>query len=413
MRTRAAYPWPFFVAMAATLLLFLSFQALFPTLPLYIVSIGGSPADNGLASWVFALAAVLARPLAGALADRWGRKPVMVLGAIAFGGGPLLYALRSSVAWLLGARAVHGVGMALFTTSYQAFIADLLPPGRYGEGLGLANAASVVTMVAAPLAGEWLAREFGFGPLFLALGAVGGLGVVAALILPGGGSIAESSPQPPFSGCGGAEPGSTRLPSPVQPGLRQALRQPCVRIGALGMALLGVPFGAFVVFLPLLADARGLGGTGWVFAAYAFVSTLVQPAAGRASDRWGVGRAISAGLGVAGLAVGGLAVGASPWALIGLAALFGTGYGATRAGLDACVQGGVEPDLRGSSAAVQYTAHDLVIGLGSWLLGLLAGSTDYGVMYATVGGVTLLGLAVIGLGTGWGEKNGGTPRGRV
>ena len=97
MRIKAAYPWPFFAAMAATLLLFLSFQGLFPTLPLYIAAIGGSPADNGLASWAFALAAVVTRPLAGSLADRWGRKPVLVLGAIAFGGGPLLYGLRASV----------------------------------------------------------------------------------------------------------------------------------------------------------------------------------------------------------------------------------------------------------------------------------------------------------------------------
>ena len=87
---RAAYPWPFFAAMAATLFLFLGFQALFSTLPLYVIAIGGSPADNGLATWVFALAALLARPLAGMLSDRWGHKPVLVVGAILFGGGPLL-----------------------------------------------------------------------------------------------------------------------------------------------------------------------------------------------------------------------------------------------------------------------------------------------------------------------------------
>ena len=402
MRTKAAYPWPFFAAMAASLFLFVSFQALFPTLPLYIISIGGSPADNGLASWAFALAAVLSRPLAGVLADRWGRRPVLVVGALVFGGGPLLYTLTSSVPWLLGARAAHGVGMALFSTSYQAFVADLLPPGRYGEGLGLANTASVVTMVAAPLLGEWLAHTFGFRWLFLALGVIGGMGMVIALTLLAQGPFAHRGTERLFQAPLGAE-GETCAPPlpPTRVGLRLALEQRCVRVGTLGMALLGVPFGAFVTFLPLLADSRDISGTGWVFAAYAFASALVQPAAGRIADRLGSGRTILGGLALASVAAAGFAVAGAWWPLLGLSGLFGIGYGAARAGLDACVQGGIEPALRGSSAAVQYAAHDLSIGLGGWTLGLLASSTGYGVMYATVSGIILLGLVIGGLALGW------------
>lgn len=371
--------------MAATLLLFFSFQALFPTLPLYIIAIGGSPADNGLATWAFALASVLTRPLAGALADRHGHKPVLVLGALAFGAGPLLYTLGSTVPLLLGARAIHGIGMALFTTTYQAFMADLLAPERYGEGLGLANAASVVTMAGGPLFGEWAAQEFGFGPLFLTLGAIGGAGMVATLALPGQAPDGDDPVAEFTSGTAG---------------LRRALGQPGVFAGALGMALLGLPFGAFIVFLPLLAAARGLGGTGWVFAVYALTSCLMQPLAGRVADRWGTGRTALAGLVLVGLAVAGLAVAADPWALLGLAVVFGVGYGAARTGLDACVQGSSEPALRGSGAAIEYTAHDLLIGLGGWMLGLLASAAGYSAMYAAVGGVTLVGVVAGGLALG-------------
>jgi len=407
---RPAYPWPFFVAMGAALTLFFGFHALFPVLPLYIIAIGGSAADNGLSAWIFALAALLARPLAGVLVDRWGRKPVLLLGAALFGSGPLLYGWTSgmalgwsairddlptvainSIEWLFGARAVHGAGMALFSTAYQAFVADLLPLGRYGEGLGLANVATIVTMVAAPPLGEWVVRELGFSTLFLILGAAGGVGVLVTLTLPGRGHDGHTDAVYPRS--------APRL-STEQTGLGWALREPGVRMGALGMAVLGVPFGAFITFLPLLAEARELGGTGWIFATYALVSSLVQPVAGRIADRWGAERTTLVGLGLTALSAVGLAVGDSRWMLVGVAGLFGMGYGAARAGLDACVQGSVGPALRGSAAAIQYTAHDLLIGLGGWGLGWLASVAGYGVMYVVDGGITLLGVMVCRLSAG-------------
>jgi len=391
---KAIYPWAFFVAMTATLLLFFGLQALFSTLPLYIIAIGGSPADNGLASWALSLAALLTRPLAGVLADRWGRKPVLVLGAVLLGGGPLLYAFASSVPLLLGARAVHGVGLGLFTTAYPALIADLLPSGRYGEGLGLANIAPMLSMTVAPLLGEWAARQFGLRVLFLALGMVGGVGVLATLMLPGRGDDGHGY--------------TLRLRS-GQAGMRQALRKPGVRAGTLGMALLGLPFGVFMAFLPLLADVRGLGGTGWAFAAFALAASLSQPAAGRIADREGAGKMVLGGLALVGLVAGGLAAVADRWVLLALAGLFGVGFGAVRAGLETCVQGSVGPALRGSAAAAQYTAYDLLIGFGSWGLGALAGATDYCVMYATASGITLLGLAGGGLVVGRRRRIDGGP----
>ncbi len=395
MNARAVYPPVFFVAMAATMLLFFSFQPLFPVLPLYVSAIGGSPADNGLATWVFAAAALISRPLAGVLADRWGRKPVLLLGAILFGGGPPLYALGANLPLLLAARVVHGVGMALFSTAYQAFIADLLTPERYGEGLGLANVASMVPMVVGPLFGEYVAQACGFRALFLILGLVGGVGLIVTLALPGGtsaGTRATAALRTQARAEGVAALASPLISGPSSPW--RMLREPGVRAGAVGMAVMGVPFGAFISFLPMLAEARGVGAIGWGFAAYALAASLAQPLGGRVADRWGNLRTALVGLALVGVSAAGLAAAGQVWTLIGLSGLYGVGHGAAMAGLSASIQGGAGSDTRGSAAAIQYAVFDLLVGLGSWGLGLLATATDYGVVFGTVSGVVFLGTLI-------------------
>jgi MFS family permease len=246
--------------------------------------------------------------------------------------------------------------------------------------LGWANIASSVAMIVAPLFGEWMVGAFDFRPSFLVFGAFGAIGFLAVSLLPGRNGA------------------FTRQLSSGGGGPREALRQPGVRIGALWMMLLAVPFGAFSTFMPLLASERDLGGAGLVFSVYALTNTLARPLAGSAVDRWSFRGVTLAGLLLVGLSVVGLAVVLQGWALLGLAALFGVGSGAAGAALDALVQSSVGETLRGGAAAIQYMAFDTLVGFGTLGLGLVADAAGYGVMYGVISGVVLLGTAAGGLG---------------
>lgn len=357
---RSRFPLPFYLSLLSTLLLFFGMQALMPVLPLYVLHLGGTPADNGLVLWVFALASVLARPLSGVLADRWGDRLMLTTGALFFGGAPFLYAFCPNVLTLLLARAVHGAGMAVYTTSFRAVATELSPPERRGEGLGLIGTASSLTTVVAPLAGEALAQSRGILSLCIVLGALGLVAFGISLALPGGkrdhGGDAYS-------------------------GLRVVLRRGNVCRGTGAMALLGVSYGALVGYLPLLAQARGLGPTGWAYTAYAVAVVAGGMVAGRLADRWGRRQVMLPGWMLVTVATGGLALAGSRWEMIGLSALYGLGWGAVRTALDAWVQDGVGSSLRASATASQYTAFDLSIGLGSWGLGVLAQAVGYGPMF--------------------------------
>jgi MFS family permease len=86
-----------------------------------------------LGAGAFSLSAFFLRPWAGGLGDRWGRRPLMVLGAAVFTASVLGYGTASSPQALAGLRLLTGAGEAFFFVGALAAVADLAPPQRRGE----------------------------------------------------------------------------------------------------------------------------------------------------------------------------------------------------------------------------------------------------------------------------------------
>ncbi len=380
--TRFRYPRPFIVALAANTFIFLSFQATFPVLPDFIAQavvkkpagvVGG---QVGLAMTVLALVSVLTRLPAGQLVDQLGRRRFMLLGAACFTVAPLIYAFSQSLPLLLVGRVVHGLGMGTFSTAFQALATDLVPPSRRGEALGLAGASTSLAFVGGPLLGDWVSATWGYRPFFLACAATAGLSVLFSAWIDEPAVIRESGP--PFL-------------SATMDGLRSALAQPGVRAGVLTMAALGVPFGAFLSFLPLFALDRGIDGVGVVFSVYALTVLLSQPLSGWLSDRFGRRGVLLPGLAVVSLGTWAICLDCSLRGFVLAGFIFGFGGGLTRGGIDALVQDSVSASQRGTAAALQYASFDFWIGLGSYPIGLLASAAGYPLTFAVTGVVCLLG----------------------
>ena len=100
-----------FIAVSfVNLFVFLSFQMIFPTLPLYIKSLGGSDAVIGLVMGIFTAATLIARPTAGILLDRIGKKKVLLCGLGVFTVMVYLYGMVGSIALIILVRLGHGLG---------------------------------------------------------------------------------------------------------------------------------------------------------------------------------------------------------------------------------------------------------------------------------------------------------------
>lgn len=131
-----------------------------PIVPQLVLTLAGGEAGRG-AHWVGLLAAAfsatqfLFSPLLGALSDRYGRRPVLLVSVLGLAASYLLLALAPSLPWLLAARLLAGMTTAN-VSAVTAYIADVSPPERRGQRFGLVGAMFGLGFILGPVVGGML-----------------------------------------------------------------------------------------------------------------------------------------------------------------------------------------------------------------------------------------------------------------
>src|SRR5258705_1258895 len=94
-------------------------------------------------------------PILGALSDRYGRRPVLLISMTGHGLDYILMALAPSLAWLFVGRIISGITAASFSTAY-AYIADVTPAEKRAGAFGMVGAAFGIGFVLGPAIGGLL-----------------------------------------------------------------------------------------------------------------------------------------------------------------------------------------------------------------------------------------------------------------
>ena len=361
MTATRRYPPSLYLALVANLFFFTGFQWTFAALPGYVQEIGGGAAAIGLAFGLFSLSAVAARPLVGWLVDRWGRKPVLLVGAALFALSPALYALLNTL-WLFQVvRVLHGVGIAAFTTAYTTLVGDLAPPERRGEAIGLSGITNNLGMRFAPALGAYVVESWGYATHFWIAAAITALSLV--LLLPI------------------IEPEREQVAQAESCSLRDVARLRPVWVASFGITGLAVAYGAVLSFLAPFAEEYSLTAAGGYFSAFAVAMMLAQASAGWLSDRVGRRAVAVPGMAVTVAAMAGLALSRSDAALLFAGVVFGLSWGLARAGIDTAVVEAVSPQARGTAVSFLYTMFDGGVGVGSFGLGVVAQVQGYAAVF--------------------------------
>ncbi|MFE7870991.1 MFS transporter [Micromonospora humida] len=349
--------------------------------------------------------------LMGNLADRFGRKRVLLVGSVAFGAASLLAAFAPSAPALIGARLLLGVAGATLMPSTLSLIRNIFTDsGERTRAIAIWSTAFGAGSAVGPLVGGFLLEHFWWGSVFLINVPVMVLVVVSGLLLlpesrdprPGRfdvpSAVLSMAAVVPLVyavkhvvGAGVDGVTVSCLLVGVTAGVLFVRRQRRLEQPMLDVELFGNPafLGAVVAnviaifalvgmlffFSQYLQFARGFGplqaGLAELPATLASIVVVVIIAAVVA--RFGRGRAIALGLGLAAAGLAGVAVAAhAPYLWLGLALVpIGLGIGLAMTLTGDAIISAAPPRKAGSVSAITETANELGVVLGIAVLGSL------------------------------------------
>jgi len=158
--------------------------SLLPILPLFLRERGASYSLVGVIVGAALAAQAIGQWPAGWLAERIGRREMMVVGLLVAAAASLMFLFPLSVEWLVVVRFVQGLGFAAAAPAEIAAVADVVPADELGRAYGWVSAARQSGIIVGPAIGGLLA-VFGRWTVFAATGiALAGAALVAALTIP-------------------------------------------------------------------------------------------------------------------------------------------------------------------------------------------------------------------------------------
>jgi MFS family permease len=320
----------------------------------------------------FGITKALTNLAAGTLADRVGRKPVLVAGWLVAIPVPPLLIWAPTWGWVVAANVLLGLNQGLTWSTTVIMKIDLAGPDRRGLAMGLNEAAGYGALAATAAATGWIATNHGLrpGPFLLGAAYVAiGLGLSAVFVRETRGHAEHEAADRPAQ-ARATSPALTQRQALVEATWRDRSLLAVNQAGLVNNLNDGLAWG----LLPILFAAGGLGvgQVGALTAVYPAVWATGQLVTGAVSDRTGRKPLIVAGMLVQAAALAGFAAGTGvvPWAVAAVA--LGVGTACVYPTLLAAIGDVAHPGWRASAVGVYRLWRDSGYAIGALIAGVTA-----------------------------------------
>ena len=158
----------FLILSIALIVVMLGFGMVIPIFPFYIENLGAGGTELGLLIATSAFLEFSFGPMWGAVSDKRGRKPILVVGLFGYAVSSFLFGISNQLWMLFAARALSGVLSSATITSAMAYVGDITTEENRGDGMGKIGAAMALGLMVGPGLGGWLAEGSLSIPFFIA-----------------------------------------------------------------------------------------------------------------------------------------------------------------------------------------------------------------------------------------------------
>ncbi|MEQ9468692.1 MAG: MFS transporter [Ekhidna sp.] len=367
------YSLNFWLLSLSSFLFFGSFNMVLPELPDFMRTFGGE-GYIGLHITFFTLTALISRPFSGKLTDTWGRIPVMVFGAAVTAVVSLFYPFFLNIYAFLFIRFLHGFSTGFKPTGTAAYVADIVPLNRRGEGMGILSFFGMTGMGIGNYIGGVIAIHYHINVLFYSSAAVALLSVI---VIAGMKETVENK---------------QRFSRQLLMIKKTDIYEPTVLVPSVVMMLVTFSFGTALTLIPDFSGYVGVDNKGLYMFYFTMTSLVARVVGGRLSDEFGRRRILQAATLI--IATGSIYTGFSFNSLHFLtgALIFGAGYGLSSPALFAWAADLAPDQFRGRGFSTLFMALEIGIGMGAMLAGqIYNGNPDnFPVVFAGCGSLAFL-----------------------
>ncbi|MCK1993091.1 MFS transporter [Peribacillus muralis] len=355
--------------------LMLSMYLLLVTMaPYAIEKYSVSVSTAGLVASIFIIGALMSRLFAGRQIESVGNKKMLMIGIAIYIMMTFFYFIPTNVFALMAIRFLQGIGVGMATTATGTIVGKIIPPHKYGEGIGYFSLSAVLAAAIGPLIGVALIEHINYTSIFVFSLVVG----IVSLII----SILVDSP-------------AKELMSSNKRFTFSSFIEPKALPISISIFVIALGYSSILSFITAYTAEIDLVEAGsFYFLVYALAIMISRPFTGKLVDLKGGNSVAYPGLILFAIGMFLISQAHTSFVFLIASAFIGLGYG----NFQSCTQSlaiKVTPRERIGLATSTYLVFlELGIGFGPFILGCLVPLIGYRGMYLSLAGLIMMGIPI-------------------